>query len=150
MVDFAKLRRESYERATPEVRARIDAANAAREAEAARSRPMTAVFVHTAWKGHWRKGETIETGRETRPIRVRIDERPSTYADEPRVLVFDGGPTGYEAYRLEAEFIAEVTRKDRGNEWSICGGTTGVWPACSVSRLDLLAFLREMAPDLVS
>lgn len=149
MVDFAELRRRTYESASPEERARIDEARRARDAAMARSRPISATFVRTAHDGHWRRGKVVETGRETKAIRMRIDERPSAYADDPRVLVFEGGPTGHEAYRLDRHFVRELARRDRGDDWSICAGTTGSWPACSVSRLDVLAFVSEMAPDLI-
>lgn len=149
MVDFAKILKDQYDNATPEQRTRMDAARAERAAQEARTRPITATFVKTAYDGHWKLKKVVEVSREAKAIGVRIDERPSDYSTEPRVIQFIGGSTGYESYRLDEDFVKEVTREDRGDDWYICAGTTGSWPACIVDRKDVLAFLREMAPDLV-
>lgn len=149
MVDFAKFLKDRHDNATPEERARMDAARAEREAEEARTRPINATFVRTAYDGHWKNGKVIEISRKTKTIGVRIDERPSDYATDSRVIQFVGGSTGYEAYRLGEDFAKEVLREDRGDEWHICAGTTGGHEACIVDRKDILAFLRQMAPDLI-
>jgi hypothetical protein len=150
MLDFSKLSRNLYENATPEQRAQMDAAHAKREADAARTRSIPAVFVRTAYKGRPENRRIVEISREFKEIGLRIDDMPSTFGSEPRVLKFLGGPTGHEAYRLDPDFIAELMRDDAGDELCICAGTPGSCAQCSVKRSDVVAFLREMAPDLTA
>lgn len=150
MVDFAKFLKDRYDNATPEERARMDAARAEREAEEAHTQPIKATFIRHEYRGHWKNNDVVEAGREVKEIGVRIDHSPSDYSAEPRIIKFIGGPTGYESYRLEAGFVKEALREDRGDDWHICAGTTGSYPACIVDRKDILAFLRVAAPDLIA
>jgi len=66
---------------------------------------------------------------ETREIEVAIIAR-----DGKPLLVFTGGPTGFESYYLE-DILEEPLR---GDDFCICGGTVNSWPRCIVNWQDVV------------
>ena len=78
---------------------------------------------------------------------MRIEDR----TDGGEILRFIGGPTGHEAYRLDADFcamVADPEEKRARPRWYICAGTPGRWEACSVAHEAVESYLRERRPEL--
>lgn len=87
-------------------------------------------------KGTW-NGSTFvnrKTTTTTRTLTMQIE------VPDYQVLQFIGGPTGYEAYHIEALL---KHKKDETGDFCICAGTVNRWPACFVSWPEVLAFISE-------
>lgn len=93
---------------------------------------------------------TFETGRYDKESNLFVDRKSSP---EPReleiikeirndkeVLVFIGGPTGFESYYIE-DLKKNISVKS--GDFCICGGTINSWPRCIVKVEDILDFIKE-------
>jgi hypothetical protein len=132
MVDFDKL-------LPPGMRKRIKQLDEAQEAKRV---PILATF--TQERGRWNgKGyEDITKTTTTKTITMDIIDVPSEYSNTPKVLQFYGGPTGYEAYRLDDQFIG-ILKDLPTDDLCICGGTINAWDKCIVSRKDVLTYITK-------
>jgi hypothetical protein len=143
MVDFAELRKRSYEAMDDAGRARVDAYHAAEAAADLTAETIEATF------------ETLERGTsrvlkaDTRSIKVRIEQRGEG-AEAREIVSFKGAVTGHEDYHLNAdfaEFIKSVSDKEDG-AFCICAGTPGSYQSCSVLGADIHAYLVKQRPHL--
>ncbi len=161
MVDFARLSKELYERSTPEERARIDAYHEREDRLNQTRRPINASFVRSAWNAKWNPGKSkmdyIKTPVRTwtEDINMRIEDRLGLKEEEYEVLNFIGGPTGFESYRLDQDFVdvlEDIVRNELVDEsqfrgrFTICAGG-GNYDECGVSATDVLDYLREVRPE---
>jgi len=148
-VDFAEISRRSYEAATPEARARIDAARA-REARAdATASTLPASFERLEFgPGKDARGfrETRVESRWEKDVGIRIEE-----VGDREVVRFTGAVTGHESYTLDGRFCAMLVDPDENRarpRFYLCAGTPGRWDACSVDPADVAAYLMERRPEL--
>ena len=129
MVDFEKMIREHYERATPEERAAIDRRRKEQRIDEARPRARVDA-VRTS----------CTTGKET-VVQITFVVRPG-HGDRDWFFIDDGGPTGYESIP-----VASVRRAiEEGKGWSACHGTEGRWDGLFVPLESLRAALAELVP----
>jgi len=177
MVDFERLRRESYERASPEEKARIDAYHA-REARFDETRAMIkAVFERSSLrpvrkpadmknlgllnKRPSRYGErspsrnqemetVIDKTWETE-IPVRIEEVDNGNGTVREVIAFKEAVTGYETFTLDEQFVRIMLDPEENRlrpRFYICAGTPSRYDSCYVMPEDVVAYLRERRPHL--
>ncbi len=156
MVDFAKLNAEWRAAMTPEQRERADRIEAEMAVIKETSRPITAEFERLGWKTSGglaaiKNGTRIERERHvesryTREISIQIEPRDGGARE---VVQFCGAVTGYEAFELTADLCERLMSEPRGDRWYICAGTPERYDACSVATADVVAYLRELRPDLV-
>jgi hypothetical protein len=119
MVDFDKLAREHYERATLEERQRIDAARERERVEAARPRIRVAA-----------ERTNLSTG-VVRQVEVTLVVRPSVALNHELFVHVEGGPTGHESASYERLF------EEDGRDWCACTGTEGRWDRLVLSAASL-------------
>ncbi|AOG03319.1 hypothetical protein [Bosea sp. RAC05] len=157
MVDFAKLNAEWRAAMTPEQRERADRIEAEMALIKATSRPITAEFERLGWKtapgglAAIKSGKRVERERHvesryTREISIQIEPRDGGARE---VIQFCGAVTGYEAFELSTDLCGQIVGAPTGDRWYICAGTPERYDACSVATSDVVAYLREMRPDLV-
>lgn len=89
-------------------------------------------------RGHWDNAVKQYVGRTYERFQRTITMRKELRANG-EALVFDGGPTGFEAYYI-ADLLATG---ERSEDFCICGGTINSWPRCSVKTSDVFQFIRE-------
>ena len=157
MIDFAKMQREMYERATPEERARIDSYHEREARYNATRRAISADFARMGEKNKFdfvKKKSVYETFVErewTTDIEMRIEDRVSFDGHQYEIIRFIGGSTGHESYRLGDDFVAAL-REDlpEGDPdvLTICGGSAS-YDRCRVSCSAVLEYLSEVRPELV-
>lgn len=143
MVDFAELRRRSYEAMDDAGRARVDAYWAAEAKADLTLSDIEATFTTRAWK----TAEVVKT--YNRLLKVRIESRGEG-DDFREVIDFKNAVTGHETYKLDgdfAKFIKEASEKESGL-FCICAGTPGTYDECSVAAADVLAYLEKQRPQL--
>jgi hypothetical protein len=172
MVDFERLRRESYERATPEERARIDAYHA-REARL----DETKGYIKAVFEREKRVPDGIQLGLLNRRssrygsprhdpkakmktivektwekmLPVRIEDRDNGDGTTREIISFKEAVTGYESYTIDEDFIRLLLDPEENRQrprFYICAGTPGRYDACYVMPEDVVAYLRERRPHL--
>jgi hypothetical protein len=87
----------------------------------------------------------------TKTIRVRIEESANRDGSYGEVIRFLGGPTGHEAYRLDADFCAMLVdrqEREKRQQFYICAGTPGSYYACHVAHDDVMAYVHRMRPHM--
>jgi hypothetical protein len=131
-MDFEKLNRERYEKASPDERARIDKNEEDRRVELARPRIDVAAVRTDCFDG--REKEVTVT------LLVRL-------AHEGRYYLFidRGGPTGYESAEYD-----RLYREGEEGGWNACSGTKGRWDRLVVPRSSLriaYAFFEPLRKD---
>lgn len=100
------------------------------------------------------KDSPVIEEKTIRPIKmVIVPESKDSMANqiehtsESRMLLqFVGGPTGFESYYLDDEFIEGREALVAANPealFCICGGTVNSWPCCEVSACAMLDFLHD-------
>lgn len=166
MVDFKKLAEESYARATPEEKARMDAYRA-KEAEAnATARPINAKFERQGTRAKKQapfqlrrpgqgtkvpETETYVIKAWEREIPMRIEKREGRNGEVVEILAFKEAVTGYESYTLDEDLIKlllDPKERERTNEeWYLCAGGMG-WDSCRVAIQDIEDYLRDIRPNL--
>lgn len=125
MIDFAKLAREHYENASPEVRARIDEARRERAIDLARPRAVVKAIRKNCITG------------EEREIDIMLVVRPG-YDEKQWLCIEQGGSTGYESIPFDR--LDEAIEAGKG--WAACFGTDGRWDALTVP-VESLRLARE-------
>lgn len=177
MVDFKELRRRSYERASPEERARIDAYHA-REARFDETKSTIKAVFERSYLRPVKKPADMKNLRllNKRPSRygerrtaqseemetvvdktweveipVRIEEIDVGNGRVREVISFKEAVTGYETFTLDEEFVRIMLDPDENRQrprFYICGGTPGRYDSCYVMPADVLEYLRERRPHL--
>lgn len=168
MVDMQKILAEYEAKLTPEEKERL------REQQEQEARfdmtrsEMTAVFERLGWerprptiaslsKSRRQAGKNTEARTEIvlhrgeRTLEVRIEDRTSFKGEPYEAIVFFGGPTGHEAYRLDDEFyssLRDIPDTDDGREWCLCAGTVGRYDRCTVLVEDMKKYLMEQRPEM--
>ncbi|MDW9481872.1 hypothetical protein GOB57_24800 [Sinorhizobium meliloti] len=156
MVDFKKLAEESYAKATPEERARIDAYHDREAKFDLTRREIEATFTRFFERPlnnpsrHGPKTETYADKTWTKTIEVRIEDSVGFQGREYEIIKFIGGSTGYEAFELNEDFAMGLV----GGKWAdsetmwICAGSVR-YNGCSVATSDIIEYIREMRPQLL-
>jgi len=175
MVDFAELRRRSYESASPEEKARIDA-YWAREARWDETRSTIKAYFERSTTRPVRKApdmkrlgllnrrpsryatpapaketETVIVKAWEKDIPIRIEDVENDDGTFREVLVFKEAVTGSERYTLDDHFIQVLLDPEENRQrprFYICAGRPDDWDACYVVPADVEAYLRERRPHL--
>ncbi len=148
-IDFAEMARRSYERATPEERARIDALREARARIEETRSSIPAVFERLGMRPPRTRGGIGESYVEktwAKDIGIQIEGKPGS-----EIVRFTQAVTGYEAYRIDEDFCRMLEDPEENRlrpRFYICAGTPGSWDACSVDPADVAAYLRERRPEM--
>lgn len=166
MVDFKALHERWIADMTPEQRARYDERQAREarfnetlapiEAHFERSelrRTFTPVsFLPGRGPGRTSvKMEAVVETEWTRTIHMRIEEKDNEDGTKREIISFKEAVTGFEAYRLDEDFVRVLTDPEELRQrprFYICAGTAGRWDACWVDPADVEAYLRERRPAL--
>jgi len=83
--------------------------------------------------GEYRDIKAVQSTKEIEMEIVSKDGNPRP------VLLFHGGPTGYENY-----FIDSLLKNPIDSEkFCICAGTINSWPSCTVNAKEVFDFLEE-------
>jgi hypothetical protein len=155
MVDFKRLAEESYNRSTPEERARIDAWRERENRYDATLGTLEATFTRYAERRTSLPGQRtpdyalVEDAVWTKPITVRIEDRSVKDDRGSEIIRFIGGPTGHEAFTLSAELVETLRDRDPSSEddfW-ICAGSAR-YDGCRVSAEAVLDYIAEFRPEL--
>lgn len=155
MIDFKKLMEDSYRRATPKERARIDAYNEREARYDLTRRSISATFIRYASKSGFDFTKGKETFEEvpirewTEDIDMRIEDRLGFQNRPYEIIRFIGGPTGHEAFEIDTDFarcLTEDAPEGYEGRLTICAG--GVrYDECWVSADEVLSYLLEFRPD---
>lgn len=138
-MDFEKLSRELYEKATPEERARMDRRAAELAEDEARPR-VTVDAVRT----------NCHTGEVKTAWPIVLVVRPG-FGDQDWLFIDGGGVTGYESIPVTS--VEDAIRQ--GKAWSACHGTEGRWDGLLVpveslrAARDALALVPASLEDLL-
>lgn len=84
-------------------------------------------------------------------LTIRIEARENDDGSEREIIRFVGGPTGHEAYALDASLarlLTDPAEREGRPRWYICAGTPDRWDACWVDRDAIEVYLRERRPSL--
>lgn len=155
MVDFNAALDAWYAGLTDEERQRVETAKKAEAEASATEIEIIATFERISWKvpdvgASIRNNYDVKVDKTwTEAIKMRIEKTH----DMKEVLVFIGGPTGYERYSLDEDLcnlLTDPEERARRPNWCICGGTPNRWDKCTVSNDDVEDYLREMRPNLFS
>jgi hypothetical protein len=131
-MDFEKLYEESYAKATPSERARMDKAEEDRRVELARPRIDVAAIRTDCFSGQERQ--------VTVTLLVKTGNDGCHY-----VFIDRGGPTGYESAQYD-----RLYREGEESGWNACSGTKGRWDRLVVPRSSLriaYAFFEPLRKD---
>lgn len=148
-IDFAEMARRSYEQATPEERARIDAVREARARVEATRATVPAVFERLGMRPPRTRGgigERYVQKTWEREVGIQIEGEPGS-----ETVRFTEAVTGHEAFRIDEEFcrlLEDPEENLRRPRFYICAGTPNSYDACSVDPAHVAAYLRERRPEM--
>jgi hypothetical protein len=148
-IDFAEMARRSYEKATPEERARIDAHREARARTEGTRASIPALFERLGMRPPRTRGgigERFVQKTWTRDVGIQIEGEPGS-----ETVRFTEAVTGHEAFRIDEEFCRLLEDPDENRQrprFYICAGTPNSYDACSVDPADVAAYLRERRPEM--
>ena len=102
--------------------------------------------INSKWsmeKADWDRTFQQYTNRRVISLSDKELEMVVKKTDRGDVLQFIGGPTGHEAYYI-SDLLGSFTL-DGSDDFCICAGTVNSWPLCTVSRKEVLNFLRSQS-----